>query len=335
MEQGYTERLMAYVNDSRRVGQIENADGTGETGLDGSAVGQRLAVRFTLRVERDQVAQIRFQVFGCGFTIAACSVAAELSEGQLLADVQKVDAVAVHRQLNHDLPDDRGYCADLAVQALQAAVRSALGDGSVVSVELKSEEDHGPRVCASDPLYLALLASTAPQGCDPEDRQLFASLITVATQEDCPMTAALGLNEEQLAALFATWFPYFDRRLVDGKQPILIAPPQINADVEDVLFSFVPADAEATSPAWLLAQILAARAAHKGHLWVAMGLLKRPQLTAAIRRHLPELAEANNKEMRWKRFLFKRVCDLGGGVMCKTPNCGDCSDFALCFVTDD
>ena len=66
-----------------------------------------------------------------------------------------------------------------------------------------------------------------------------------------------------------------------------------------------------------------------------MGLFKRPQLSAAIRRHLPSVFAANNQNMRWKRFFFKQVCDLHGGTLCRTPNCGECSDYALCFAKDE
>jgi len=84
-----------------------------------------------------------------------------------------------------------------------------------------------------------------------------------------------------------------------------------------------------------LARIIAARAARPGHLWTAMGFFKRQQLSEAIRRHLPTLAKANSQGMRWKRYLFKRVCDMNGGVMCKSPNCGSCSDYSLCFAPDE
>jgi nitrogen fixation protein NifQ len=66
-----------------------------------------------------------------------------------------------------------------------------------------------------------------------------------------------------------------------------------------------------------------------------MGLFERPQLTAAIRRYLPSLAVANHQNMRWKRYLYKQVCERNGGVMCKAPNCGVCSDYALCFAVED
>jgi nitrogen fixation protein NifQ len=66
-----------------------------------------------------------------------------------------------------------------------------------------------------------------------------------------------------------------------------------------------------------------------------MGLFERPELTSSIQRHLPGLISANHKNMRWKRFLFKQVCDRNEGNMCKTPNCVDCSDYTLCFAGDE
>ena len=66
-----------------------------------------------------------------------------------------------------------------------------------------------------------------------------------------------------------------------------------------------------------------------------MGLFERPQLSAAIGRHLPSLRVANQQGMRWKRFFFKQLCEMGGGVMCKSPVCGDCSDYAICFAPED
>jgi nitrogen fixation protein NifQ len=66
-----------------------------------------------------------------------------------------------------------------------------------------------------------------------------------------------------------------------------------------------------------------------------MGLLERPQLTAAIARHLPSLAAANDKGMRWKRYFFREICNHSGGLLCKSPSCGACSDYALCFAREE
>ncbi|MDH4008281.1 MAG: iron-sulfur cluster assembly scaffold protein, partial [Desulfuromonadales bacterium] len=84
----YTEIIRKWATDNRRVGRLPNADGTGEVGLKSTEVGKRLAVRFTLKVEFDRIADARYQVFGCGFSMAACAIAANLAVGYTLNDVQ-------------------------------------------------------------------------------------------------------------------------------------------------------------------------------------------------------------------------------------------------------
>ena len=84
-----------------------------------------------------------------------------------------------------------------------------------------------------------------------------------------------------------------------------------------------------------LARVLATRAAHPGHLWVAMGLFERPELSAAIRRHLPALADANHRNMRWKRFLYKQLCDAEGIYTCRSPSCEVCVDYDNCFGNEE
>jgi nitrogen fixation protein NifQ len=71
---------------------LPGADGTGEVGLESSQAGSRLAVRFALKVELDRVTDARYQVFGCGFSMAACAVAADMTVGYRLSDVMNIDA---------------------------------------------------------------------------------------------------------------------------------------------------------------------------------------------------------------------------------------------------
>ncbi len=335
---GYTETILKYAADESRVGLLDAPDGTGEVGLSAEDAGKRLAVRFTLKLADEQVKDIRFQVFGCGFTIAACAAAAELSEGRSLRELQGLTPALIDQQLG-GLPKDRDYCASLAHQALQAAIDSAFSDSKTVQAQLTAQQDeeHDARVSPEDPFYRALLASAAPLGSAPEDRSLFAGLLAVASQEDCALHDALGLDAEDLATILTSYFPDFDPAELTGAEEKSAPPPEINPDVLQILLSHVPCDATGGRhrPAEWLARIIAARAAQPGHLWCAMGFFERPQLTAAIRRHLPTLAAANSQGMRWKRYLFKQVCDLNGGVMCKSPNCGDCSDYALCFAPED
>ncbi|MEZ4600412.1 MAG: nitrogen fixation protein NifQ [Syntrophotaleaceae bacterium] len=331
---GYTETILRYASDNRFSGELPDADGVGEVGLGEGEAGRRIGVRFALRIEGRRVSEARFQVFGCGFSVAACAAAAELTTNRSVEEALTIDASRVDALLQ-GLPEERSYCADLAVEALQAALASALnGSGTVHQNFQPRMADHGPRVNKEDPLYRALMDGPAPPGAREEDRHLFACLLAVAATEPFDTAEALGLSPEDLNGLLRDWFPAADRNLLQGCPPSTRqSPPEVNPEVLAILLSHVPSDAGGCprADARRLSHILAARAAHPGHLWVAMGLFERPELSAAIRRHLPSLADANSQNMRWKRYLFKQVCDLNGGVMCKSPNCGDCADYPLCF----
>ena len=341
---GYTEKILKYASDSEHVGTLEDAHGTGEAGLASGQVGTRLAVRFFLKVSGEQVEKAAFQVFGCGFTIAACAAAAELCEGRPLADIRAVSAEDIHRHLDDELPSERRYCANLASLALQAAAESVIS-GSVVKVDWALAgpvaPDQGPRIAADDPLLLALLSAAAGNGQPAEDSRLFAGLLTLAAGENGSLELALGLPGEQIDSLLAGYFPGFDRTLLEktaARRRAHDGVEEPNPEVQDILRSHIqalsPQSGEFPIAAWL-AEIIAARVTLPGHLWVAMGFARRAELTETIRRHFPSLAAANNRGMRWKRYLFKQICDRHGGVMCRTPNCADCSDYALCFPSDD
>lgn len=334
---GYTETIRHWATDTRRTGILMDADGTGEVGLDLKEPGSRLAARFTLKVERDRVSDVRYQVFGCGFSMATCAMAADLAIGNSLDEVQTIDAKCLDAALK-GLPVERGYCADLAVQALHAAVRSALNGRHPAQASMPQEAEHFARVTDEDPVYATLLKTTKPDQVTIEDRHLFACLLAVAAQEPYDTATALGLDDNDLSAILEDYFPGVDRALlVQYSKPTAERSAERNRELLAILLSHLPIESgnRKLHNSVRLAHILAARAALPGHLWVAMGLFERQELTAAIRRHLPSLVVANHQNMRWKRYLFKQVCDRNGGMMCKAPNCGVCSDYELCFAVDD
>lgn len=335
---GYTETILKYASDDSHAGTLDRPDGVGEVGLGSGEAGRRLAVRFALQIEADRIKQVRYQVFGCGFTMAACAALAWQVEGKNLQQAAQLDARSLNRHLG-GLPVERGYCADLAIEALQAAVNSVQQRAATVTTTLAAEaEAHGPRVTKTDPLYRALVESAPAPEIMAEDRHLFACLLAVADQEGVPLHLALNLSELMLETLLFKVFPDIDKgQLLAKSGKKAASPPAINPQVQNLLLGFVGKGLSGwprfAAPA--LAQIIAARAAHPGHLWIAMGLFERPQLSAAIGRHLPALLAANDKKMRWKKFLFKQVCEFNGGKMCKSPVCGDCSDYALCFAPEE
>jgi nitrogen fixation protein NifQ len=333
---GYTNTIRKWATDNRRTGALADADGTGEVGLDQEA-GSRLAVRFTLKLEMERITDIRYQVFGCGFSMAACAVAADMSVGYSLQQMTAIDSQSINHALE-GLPEDRLYCADLAAEALRAAVASAQNDHQPIRGAVRNQEIHDSQVTVNDPVYAGLINSSNPLDKADEDRHLFACLLAVAVQDEHKTCEALGLTDSDLSALLKKFFPCAEPDLLQKHNKAeFLNPPEINEEVLGILLEHVPTTLGPYDNlvSVSLCHILAARAALPGHLWVAMGLFERPELTAAIRRHLPTLTEANSQNMRWKRYLFKQVCDRNGGTMCKSPNCGVCSDYAICFTDED
>ncbi|NIQ97204.1 MAG: iron-sulfur cluster assembly scaffold protein, partial [Desulfuromonadales bacterium] len=127
---GYSDTIRKWAADDSHTGILNNPDGTGEVGLEAGEAGRKLAVRFTLKRNGARINQVRYQVFGCGFTIAACAAAAELAEGASLEKARAIDARQIDAALE-GLPAERDYCAGIAVKALQAAVKSAETDGTI------------------------------------------------------------------------------------------------------------------------------------------------------------------------------------------------------------
>ena len=69
-----------------------------------------------------------------------------------------------------------------------------------------------------------------------------------------------------------------------------------------------PADSEAPG----VADAVARGALHDGHLWRNMQLADRAEVRALLETHFPELAAGNTKDMRWKKYLYKRLCGWPG-----------------------
>ena len=112
----YSEVLVDHFLNPRNAGLMRGPDGTGEDEHEGCGD----LTRFYLRVRQGRAAEVRFQTYGCGPTIAAASVASELARGRALEDLVNLKAVDVEAALG-GLPDDRRHAAEVAAGALRAA----------------------------------------------------------------------------------------------------------------------------------------------------------------------------------------------------------------------
>ncbi len=67
------------------------------------------------------------------------------------------------------------------------------------------------------------------------------------------------------------------------------------------------------------------------HLWQDMQLGSRAELSALMRHWFPTLVAKNHGDMKWKKFLYKQLCEREELFICKAPSCAVCCDRGLCF----
>jgi nitrogen fixation NifU-like protein len=100
---------------------MREADGTGTDEYAGCGD----LARFFLRVRDGRAAEVRFQTYGCGPTIAAASAASELATGRAVEELVNLKADEIEDALQ-GLPDDRKHAAEVAAGAVRAAALDAL-----------------------------------------------------------------------------------------------------------------------------------------------------------------------------------------------------------------
>ena len=84
-----------------------------------------------------------------------------------------------------------------------------------------------------------------------------------------------------------------------------------------------------------VARWLAFSCTGENHLWEDLGLPERPALTELMQDCFPRLRELNSQNMRWKKFFYKQLCNRAEVFACRAPSCEQCSEFFLCFESND
>lgn len=132
----YSTKAMDHFMNPRNVGAMSEASAVGEVGS--LACGRML--RVSLRIdERGVIEHAMFQAFGCASTIAACSVMTELLVGRQVDDLSCFAQNLLIEALD-GLPEQREFCADICIDALQAAIddyrrRSGIASAFAVKAE--------------------------------------------------------------------------------------------------------------------------------------------------------------------------------------------------------
>ena len=83
----------------------------------------QVRLRFTLRVEQDGIAEVKFQAQSCVTTTASASALTVMAQGKRVTEALAITPEQLSRELG-TVPPEKMYCCQLAVATLQKALRS-------------------------------------------------------------------------------------------------------------------------------------------------------------------------------------------------------------------
>ena len=139
----------------------------------------------------------------------------------------------------------------------------------------------------------------------------------------------LGLGEADFMRMMAHHFPACDPALIIT--PGVPADPRRLLEVDDLQKLLTEnLTGRSDSEAWM-AKILTAGCLGEDHLWQDLGLWSRSDLSKLMLENFEPLAKRNDKDMKWKKFLYKQLCEAEGLYVCRAPSCGVCADYHDCF----
>ncbi|OSJ19161.1 nitrogen fixation protein NifQ [Bradyrhizobium canariense] len=163
---------------------------------------------------------------------------------------------------------------------------------------------------------------------DDFDRHVLACILATSAMDRGQLPERADLTNQELNALLVQYFPSAPVRSCTWREQSALPALDETVMVRDLLLAQRSTHGEVGG--WL-ATMIARRAMEPNHLWEDLGLRKRDELSRVLMRHFGPLAARNTKNMRWKRFFYRMLCEDDGLVMCTTPVCTECNDFDLCF----
>lgn len=188
-----------------------------------------------------------------------------------------------------------------------------------------------PARAATDPaarIRDRLAARAAGTGNDAA----FAGMIATRCVGGGGLPPWLGLQPAAFVMLLSRHFPGVairDLPGIGGSGPADPSPRQDERE-EVVRLLLMHRAGEDSSEVWM-AEVVAAGRMASDHLWQDLGLPERGELTALMRGNFPALAARNVKDMKWKRFRYKQLCEAEGIYTCRAPSCDVCTDYHVCF----
>ena len=106
-------------------------------------------------------------------------------------------------------------------------------------------------------------------------------------------------------------------------------------DLRALLLAHADLQAGTRAQAEAMAETVAVACLGDNHLWQDLQLPSRTELSALMAHWFPALKARNSRDMKWKKFLYKQLCEREEIFICRSPSCAVCSDYAKCFGPED
>lgn len=185
--------------------------------------------------------------------------------------------------------------------------------------------------------YAALVAAARPARGEDDafDTHVLAAITAMALDEaeaGASLADGLGLSPGEIDRLFARYFPLYRTA---GLGLADMAPSPVSEE-EALLVDLLAAHRSGPEPlgSWLTV-LIARRAMRPDHLWQDLGLNDRGELNRLLSRHFRRLHAGNVRNMRWKKYFYRCLCEAEGFSLCAAPSCAVCTDYLDCFGAED
>jgi nitrogen fixation protein NifQ len=167
------------------------------------------------------------------------------------------------------------------------------------------------------------------------ETQAMAGIIALAPRRRGPWRAPVaGLHANELDVMLLDYFPAAAplRPLLHIWREEAEAAPRQEVDEFDEIVDLLLAHQTTAAPdsRWLAHAVATASMAEQ-HLWQDLGLPSRTELNALMERRFTALKLKNSGDMKWKKFFYRELCQAADVMICKSPSCGACIDYSVCF----
>ncbi len=163
----------------------------------------------------------------------------------------------------------------------------------------------------------------------PNDN-VFAQMLATHYSGGGSLPTGLGLAPVEFAALLHRHFPGAPLPATPRLAPLDWDLRLLEEHEELVNLLQLQRAGQDESELWM-GKIIAAGCMAHDHLWQDLGLWSRCELSVLMAHNFPMLAAKNDRNMKWKKFLYKQLCLQEGVYLCRAPACELCADYSQCF----